>query len=272
VSDRTLAERQPAGQRGLALITGASGGIGEHLARRFAAGGFDLVLVARREDRLKDLGDELAQAHGVTVCAVAADLAEPDAARAVFERVEGMGLEVDALVNNAGFAVSGPFSEAPERAVLDLLEVNVTSLVQLTKLVLPGMLSRRRGRVLNVASVAACMPGPLLAAYYASKAFVLSFSEALAVEVAGSGVTVTALCPGSTATGFADAAGVQGAALFRSGAMDAATVARAGYDGAMAGRRVVIPGLMNRVRVLAARLAPRRVSAALALRLNRTPG
>ena len=266
-----MAEQQPAGRRGVALITGALGGIGEHLARRFAAGGFDLVLVARREDRLKSLGDELARAHGVTARAVAADLAEPDAARAVFERVEGMGLEVDALVNNAGFAVSGPFSEAPERAELDLLRVNILALVHLTKLVLPGMLARRRRRVLNVASVAAYMPGPLLAAYYASKAFVLSFSEALAVEVAGSGVTVTALCPGSTATGFAAAAGVQNSELFRS-AMDAATVAQAGYDGAMAGRRVVIPGLMNRLRILVARLAPRRVSTAIARRLNRTPG
>jgi len=174
-------------------------------------------------------------------------------------------------VNNAGFAVSGPFAEAPERAELDLLRVNILALVHLTKLVLPGMLARRRGRVLNVASIAAYMPGPLMAAYYASKAFVLSFSEALAVEVAGSGVTVTALCPGSTATGFADAAGVQNSELFRS-AMDAATVAQAGYDGAMAGRRVVIPGLMNRLRVLVARLAPRRVSTAIARRLNRTPG
>ena len=267
-----MAEQQPAGRRGVALITGASGGIGEHLARRFAAGGFDLVLVARREDRLKGLGDELARAHGVTARAVAADLAEPDAARGVFERVEGMGLEVDVLVNNAGFAVSGPFAEAPERAELDLLRVNILALVHLTKLVLPGMLARRRGRVLNVASIAAYMPGPLMAAYYASKAFVLSFSEALAVEVAGSGVTVTALCTGSTATGFADAAGVQGSALFRSGAMDAATVAQAGYDGAMAGRRVVIPGRMNRLRGLVARLAPRRVSTAIALRLNRTLG
>jgi short-subunit dehydrogenase len=267
-----MAGPQNTAARRTALVTGASGGIGEHLARRFAAAGFDLVLVARREERLKALADEFAGAHGVRSLIVAADLTDPAAPRAVVSRVDGEGLKPDALVNNAGFAVSGPFAQTPERAELDLIQVNVTALVYLTKLLLPGMLARRRGWVLNVASTAAFLPGPLMAAYYASKAFVLSFSEAVATEVEGSGVTVTTLCPGPTATGFADAAGVAGSSLFSTGAMDAETVARAGFEGLMAGRRVVIPGLKNRLIVASTRLAPRRMLAKIAQRLNRTPG
>jgi short-subunit dehydrogenase len=198
-----MAEQLVAARRPVSLITGASGDVGEHLARRFAAGGFDHVLVARREDRLQRLGDELTT-HAVAARTVAADLDQPDTARAVFERVEGLGLEVDALVNNAGFCVSGLFAEAPQGAQGNMLRANVVGLVQPTRLVLPGMLlARHRGRVLNVASLAAYMAGPLMAVYYASKASVLPFSEAQVVEVAGSGVTVTALCPAPTATGFA---------------------------------------------------------------------
>lgn len=267
-----MADKQPAGRQGTALVTGASGGIGEHLARRFASARFDVVLVARREDRLQALADELAKGQGIQATAVPADLADPDAPRSVYSRVEAMGLEVDVLVNNAGFAVNGPFAETPERAELDLLQVNIVALVHLTKLVLPGMLARRRGRVLNVASTAAFMPGPFMATYYASKAFVLSFSEAIANEVEGTGVTVTALCPGATETGFAQAAGAQNSELFRSGAMDVEAVAKAGFEAAMAGRRVVIPGVKNRIAVEAARFAPRRMLASITRRLNRAPG
>ena len=267
-----MAEQQPAGRQGTALVTGASGGIGEHLARRFASAGFDVVLVARREDRLQALADELAKGHGVRATAVPANLADPDAPRAVMSQVEATGLEVDVLVNNAGFAVNGPFAETPERAELDLLQVNIVALVHLTKLVLPGMLARRKGRVLNVASTAAFMPGPLMATYYASKAFVLSFSEAIANEVEGTGVTVTALCPGATETGFARAAGAQNSELFRSGAMDVETVAKAGFEAAMAGRRVVIPGVKNRIAIGAARFAPRGMLASITRRLNHAPG
>jgi short-subunit dehydrogenase len=258
--------------RRAALVTGASSGIGEKLARRFAGGGFDLILVARREDRLRALGDELARAHGVDAEALGADLAEPGAARRVVSRLTETGREVDALVNNAGFGARGPFAEVPERTDLDVVRVNVEALVHLTKLLLPGMLSRRRGWVLNVASTAAFVPGPFMATYYASKAFVLSFSEALAAEVEGSGVAVTALCPGLVETEFADVAGARETPLFRGGhnVLDADAVARAGYDGLMAGRRVVIPGLTNKVLVAGSRFTPRRVLAGLARRLNRT--
>jgi short-subunit dehydrogenase len=268
-----MADGSRGAKRRTALITGASSGIGDRLARRFAAGGFDLALVARREDRLRALADELARAHGVEAQAIAADLADPEAPRAVVARLSEAGREVDALVNNAGFARQGPFAEIPERVDLEMVRVNVEALVLLTKLLLPGMVARRRGWVLNVASTAAFVPGPLMATYYASKAFVLSFSEALASEVAESGVTVTALCPGPVATEFAGVAGAVETPLFRSGrVLSADAVANAGYDALMAGRRVVIPGLSNRILVGSTRFAPRRLLAAIARRLNSPPG
>lgn len=251
-------------------MTGASSGIGDRLARRFAGGGFDLILVARREDRLKALAEEIVRAHGVKAHALAADLATIGAAREVVERVKGMGLEVDALVNNAGFANQGRFAETPEQAELDLVQVNISALMHLTKLLLPGMIARRQGWILNVASTAAFLPGPLMANYYASKAYVLSFSEAIAEEVAGTGVVVTVVCPGPTATGFAEVAGVEGSALFQQRVMDADDVAKAGYDALMKGKRVVIPGLKNRLLVLSTRLGPRRLAAMIAARLNST--
>ena len=196
-------------------MTGASSGIGDRLARQFAAGGFDLILVARREDRLKALAEELSRGHGVSAHALAADLARPAAADEVVDRVKGLGLEVDALVNNAGFANNGPFAEIPEAADLDLIQVNVGSLVHLTKLLLPGMIARGRGWVLNVASTAAFVPGPLMATYFASKAFVLSFSEALGAEVAGTGVVVSALCPGPDGVGLRRRGRPENSPLFR---------------------------------------------------------
>jgi short-subunit dehydrogenase len=257
-------------RRPTALLTGASSGIGERLARRFARGGFDLLLVARREDRLRDLAGALAQAHGGDHLALAADLADPAAPRALFDRVGAAGRAVDALVNNAGFGVSGPVAEVAERAELDLIRVNVAALVHLTKLFLPAMIARRSGRILNVASIAAFAPGPFMASYYASKAFVVSFSEALAVELQGTGVTVTALCPGATATEFDKVAGTSNTPLFRGrGVMDADEVARVGFDGMMAGRGVVVPGASNRLLVFTSRFAPRRALARIARRLNR---
>jgi short-subunit dehydrogenase len=259
-------------ERRTVLVTGASSGIGDGLARRFAAGGFDLVLVARREDRLRALGDELVRSHGVMAEVIATDLAEPGAARRVVARVSEAGRGIDALVNNAGFGARGSFAEIPERTDLDLVRVNVEALMHLTKLLLPGMLARRRGWVLNVASTAAFVPGPFMATYFASKAFVLSFSEALATEVEGSGVVVSALCPGPVETEFPDVAGTRATPLFRGGrnVLDADAVARAGYDGLMAGRRVVVPGLTNKALVAGSRFAPRRLLAALARRLNST--
>jgi uncharacterized protein len=240
-----------------ALVTGASGGIGEELARLFAADGHDLVLVARSGDKLARLAVELEARHGVSARVAAADLARPDSPRELFEGLRGAGVSVDALVNNAGFGSYGLFAETDLKSELDMLQVNVVALTHLTKLFLPAMLARGRGYVMNVASTAAFQPGPLMAVYYASKAYVLSFSEALSNECEGTGVRVSALCPGPTETGFVAAAGMGDSKLFDRAVMDARTVAEAGYRGLLAGRAVVIPGFRNNLLARTVGLMPR---------------
>ena len=254
-----------------ALITGASSGIGLELARLFARDRYDLVLVARRLDRLDRLGAELAQGHRIRSRSVGADLASPDAPEAVVETLRQAGVRVDVLVNSAGYGQYGPFASADGRTALDLLQVNVVALTHLTKLLLPEMVARGSGRILNVASTAGFQPSPFLAVYAASKAFVLSFSEALAEELAGTGVTVTALCPGPTVTEFQARAGMEGVRLFRGPLMmDAASVARQGYDGLMRGHRLVVPGLGNKLLMESVRFAPRRLVTKIA-RLIQAP-
>jgi len=194
------------------------------------------------------------------------DLADPAAPPEIFAQVRDS--TIDILINNAGFGVRGLFAETEWAAETHLLQVNVTALAHLTKLFLPGMLRRRAGRILNVASTAAFVPGPLMAMYYASKAFVLSFSEALSNEVKGSGVTVTVLCPGPTHTGFADAAGITDSNLFHGPVMEAAAVAREGYAAMMAGKTKVIAGARNRWLMRGAHLAPRSLAAAMTRKLN----
>ena len=251
-------------RRPLAVVTGASGGIGAELARGFAAAGHDLVLTARRRPELEALAADL---PGVTCHVLPLDLADP---LAVGELVAGLaagGLTPDVLVLNAGFGLHGPFADADDHRLLDLLQVNVVALTQLVRAVLPGMLLRKRGRVLTVASTAAFQPGPLMAAYYASKAFVLSLSEAVAHECRGTGVTVTCLCPGPTATGFAAAAG-GGKLADGPGAMTARAVAAAGVRGCLRGKRVVIPGVQNRVGAFFGRHLPRRLVLPLVRRVQ----
>jgi len=245
---------------GTALITGASSGIGLELARLFARDGYDLVLVARRREKLEALGKDLTQRHGISCRAIAADLADPTAPAALVRQVEAASVQVDVLVNNAGFGELGLFAETDLETARGMIEVNVTALTALTKLLLPGMLARRRGRVLNVASTAGFAPGPLMAVYYATKAYVISFSEALAEELRGSGVSVTVLCPGPTITEFQSVAHMESTRLFRMpGVMDAVSVARAGYAGLMRGKRMVVPGLLNQVLPLVIRFSPRAV-------------
>src|SRR6185436_6905763 len=186
--------------RDLALVTGASSGIGADLARELAQGGHDLVLVARGEDKLKALAAELEKAHSIRARVISADLAQPDAAVQLVKQLGGT--PIDVLINNAGYALYGRFAETDAADELRMIQVNIVALTQLAKLLLPGMLARKKGRILNVASTAAFQPGPLMAVYYATKAYVLSFSEALANELQGTGVGVTALCPGPTRTGF----------------------------------------------------------------------
>jgi short-subunit dehydrogenase len=247
-------------RRRTALITGASSGIGEQLTRRFAGNGFDLVLVARTEHKLHELGRSLVDAHGIQSTVIAADLSDPVSPARVVAQLEDDGIHVDALVNSAGVATYGRFVDLDLEGELRMLQVNVVALTHLTRLLLPGMVSRRSGRILNVASTAAFMPGPLMAVYYASKAYVLSFSEALTDELRGSGVSVTALCPGPTRTGFQARAHMEDSRLVHDRQlMDAAAVARAGYAGLIAGDTVVIPGMRNRVQAFLPRLLPRAI-------------
>lgn len=252
--------------RGAALITGASAGLGAELANLCAAGGYDVVLVARGAARLAELADSLARTYGVAARPVAADLADPAAPAEIFAQVGGAPLDI--LINNAGFGVRGAYAETDWGTEARLLQVNVVALAHLTKLFLPGMLRRRAGRILNVASTAAYVPGPFMAMYYASKAFVLSFSEALANEVRGTGVSVTALCPGPTRTEFAQAAGIADSRLFHGPTMGAAEVAREGYWAMMAGKPSVIAGARNRWMMRGARLVPRDWLAGITRQLN----
>ncbi len=250
------------------LITGASSGIGLELARRFAADRSDLVLVARSAGKLESLASELRAAHGISARVEPADLADPDAPARLHAALERDGVAVDVVVNNAGFGAIGPVASLETRRLLDMVAVNVAALTHLTRLFLPAMRARGRGGFLNIASTAAFQPGPNMAVYYATKAYVLSFSEALAEEVRGTGLTVTCLCPGPTNTGFVEAAGMEGVRLFRFGAMEAGPVARAGHRAFRSGRTVVIPGFANRIPPFLERFAPRAWTRKTAKRLN----
>lgn len=255
--------------RPVALITGASGGIGLELARLCAKGGHDLILVARTRDKLDEIAKYLSGMYQVRAEVIVADLVDPEAAAAIFSEVEKLGLGVDVLINNAGFGQWGLFGRAELQRQLDMVQVNITSLMVLTRLFLPRMVTQRKGRIMNVASVAGFMPGPLMAVYYASKAFVLHFSEAISNELQGTGITVTALCPGPTRTGFAVEAGFAESNLFSSpGVMDAAPVALAGYRGMMRGRAVVVPGIVNQLLLLSLRTGPRWLVRRIARRLQ----
>jgi len=257
------------GPRRTALITGASAGIGLSFARVFAEHGFNLVLTARREDRLQAIAAGLAQQYGVGVRTIAADLADPDAPKRMTDELTEAGIAVDVLVNNAGFGLYGPFTDTAWDTELQMLRVNIVALTALTKLLLPGMVARRYGRILNVGSTAAFQPGPLMAVYYATKAYVLSFSEALANELAGSGVTVTALCPGPTASEFQSAAQLEKSRLVGFLRMQTSDeVARAGYEALMKGKPVVVPGLTNWLGSQSPRFFPRRWVTAIVRRMQ----
>jgi hypothetical protein len=239
------------------LITGASSGIGLELAKCFAAGRSRLVLVARNTPALETLAGELRRDFKIEAIVLTADLSLPETPGKIYSELKGRGIGVDVLVNNAGFGAHGLFSELPLQRQLEMIQVNVTALVELTGLFLPGMVERRLGGVLNVASVAGFVPGPGMAVYYATKAFVLSFTEALAGELAGTGVKVMALCPGPTETNFGKVARVNGARLVRVASMTAKEVALEGYNTFRCGRTVDVSGWRNRLMVLLVRLMPR---------------
>jgi hypothetical protein len=249
---------RPAPER-VALITGASDGIGRELAKCFAGHKSHLVLAARGEEKLKRLAGEISSAHGVHVSWIAVDLSDPDGARKLHEKVRELGFAVEFLVNNAGVGTFGLFAEADLERELRMMQLNMMSLTALTKLFLPEMLKRRQGRILNVASTAAFQPGPLMAVYYASKAYVLSFSEALANELKGTGVSASVLCPGPTRSGFQQSAGMDSSKLFRRGVMSASDVAEVAYRGLMKGRTTIIPGWRNKMLAFSVRLGPRKL-------------
>ena len=239
------------------LITGASSGIGLELARCFAAEGCRLVLLARKRSALQALADELRTVHKTQSEILPADLAEPRAPARIFEQLQSTGTKLDVLVNNAGFGAQGLFAELPLDRQLAILQVNIAALTCLTRLFLPGMLERRQGGVLNVASTAGFQPGPGMAVYYATKAYVLSFSEALSEELAGTGVTISALCPGPTDTNFAAAANARFSHRFKKSAMSAKSVAEIGHRAFRSGQAVAIAGLRNQLLAFSVRLAPR---------------
>ncbi|MBN1580062.1 MAG: SDR family oxidoreductase [Anaerolineae bacterium] len=240
-----------------ALVTGASGGIGRELSKLFAADGYDVVLIARSESRLQTFATDLSKAYGVKAVTLSYDLGDPAAADAIWSDMKQQEITVDVLVNNAGFGLLGDFAETDWQEEQSMLNLNVVTLTVLTKRFLPGMVSRGWGRVLNVGSTASFQPVPSMAIYGATKAYVLSFSEALAQEVKGTGVSVTALCPGVTRTGFQARARVGGSRLVGMGIMSAERVARVGYRALMRGRAVIVPGLLNQVMAFSVRLMPR---------------
>jgi uncharacterized protein len=260
-----------------ALITGASFGIGLEFARIFAREGYNLVLAARSADKLRQLASELEKSHGTRSLILAVDLTEPGAPAYVLDQTTRADIQVDVLVNNAGFGQYGLFAENDLEECLRQIQLNVATLTHLTRLYLPAMIERAKvettterksggilGGILNVASTAAFQPGPLMAVYFATKAYVLHFSEALANELDGSGVTVTALCPGATATEFHKRANATGMNLLKFGSMDARTVAEDGYRALMAGRPVVISGFKNWLLAHSVRFSPRRMVTAIA--------
>jgi uncharacterized protein len=240
-----------------ALITGASSGIGRELSFIFAANGTNLALVARSEDKLEDLAQQIRDRHHVQVHVFPKDLAAPGAAASLAADLEAAAVPIDILVNNAGFGALGPFAEIDAARQSQMIHLNVLALTELTRLLLPAMRKRGRGGILNVASTAAFQPGPFMAVYYATKAYVLSFTQALAEELRGEPVTATCLCPGPTSTGFASEADAEHSPLFEKFAMEAPEVARRGYEGFRAGKILVIVGLLNKLTAFSTRLAPR---------------
>ena len=251
-----------------ALITGASGGIGYELAKLFAQGHCNLVLVARSGDKLAQVADELQRQFGIAVKTIALDLSQALAPHFLFDQLRRERISIDILINNAGYGRFGEFADLSLEGSLGQIQLNVLALTALTRLFVGPMLERRSGKIMNVASTAGFQPGPLMAVYYATKAYVISFSEALANELKDKGVTVTCLCPGATDTGFQGRAGTEQTVLFKKmRPMDAGTVARDGHRGLMAGKTLVISGLRNRLLAESIRLAPRKLVTAISRKI-----
>jgi short-subunit dehydrogenase len=249
----------PTTQKRTCLITGASAGIGYELAKIFARNGFDLILVSRDSAALGAVADELHKEFGISATPLAANLAFPYSPREIASEVKRRSIRIDVLVNNAGFGVFGPFAETNLQEELDMIQVHIAALTELTKHFLKEMVSRHDGKILQVASTAAFQPGPRMAIYYATKAYILSFAEAVSNELRGSGVTMSVLCPGPTTTGFQKKAGMGDSIVATTGKMSAQRVAEAGYAGLMRGKAVIIPGILNKSLTVGVRLLPRAI-------------
>jgi uncharacterized protein len=240
-----------------ALVTGASGGIGLELARLFAKDEYNLILTARSKNRLEDLVEVFKLEYKIRVESIPKDLAKPGSAQELFEEIQSRETSIDILVNNAGFGTLTSFADSDPENTLEMIQLNIISLTQLTRLYLPSMIQRNSGKIMNVASTAAYLPGPYMAVYYATKAYVLSLSEAINEELHGTGVNVTAFCPGPTISGFMARAGMERTRFAqRMAFMDSKTVAEIGYKGLLENKRVIIPGTINKLGALASRLLP----------------
>ena len=254
-----------------ALITGASGGIGYELTKLFAKNSYHLVLVARNEQRLKEIAEDLRKEYGISVRVIVKDLAHAGAPKEIFDTLQRESIHVDVLVNNAGYTVFGEFSKTSLTDELQMIQVNIVALTHLTKLFLPEMLKKKSGKILNLGSTASFQPGPLMAIYYASKSYVLFFSEALSEELRNTGITVTALCPGPTETGFQKRGKMESSRLVAGKKiMDAQSVAEIGYQALMKGKAVVIPGLKNKILAQSIRFSPRSLTPRLVKHLQKS--
>ncbi len=261
-----------ADERQTVLITGASGGIGREFARIFAAQGDHLVLVARRERELATLADQLRDEFQVEAETIAIDLSEAEAPKQLHAELQRRAIAVDTLINNAGFATRGHFCTCEVQTQIQLIQLNVTTPTHLTRLLLPEMIQRGRGKILNIASIASYLPGPMMATYFASKSFLLSFSCAIADELKDTGVTVTVLIAGPTSTGFAARAGLEETRAYRGRQMNLRSVAQYGYDALMRGARVAVAGWENKMRMLPLRWVPRRILTYFARKFHELPG
>lgn len=250
------------------LITGATTGIGYQLSRLFAMNGYDLVIVARNQSELERLSKQWEKEFETNIYPIAKDLARPTAVTEITNDLKEQQIHIDILINNAGFGLFGSFIETPIQKELDMIQVNITALTELTKALVPGMVQRKKGKILNVASVAAFQSGPLMAVYFATKAYVLSFSEALTNELSEHGILVSVLCPGPTATEFEKRANLEQTKLFHRNVMQAEEVARTAYRQFMTGKTMIVPGATNWILVRSTRFLPRKMVTGFVRRLS----
>ncbi len=252
-----------------ALITGASSGIGKALAENFAKDGYNLVLAARGIAKMQALADDLQKRYKISATVIGADLETNDGPAKLHADIKARNITIHALVNNAGYGTFGEFKDSALAPELAMMQLNMNTVVALTKMFMPDLIATK-GKILNTASTAAFQPGPYMAVYYATKAFVLSFSEAIAAELAGTGVTVTALCPGPTASGFQDKADMHASALVKGKKLPASEeVAAAGYRAMQRGQRVFVPGFMNWVMAQSVRFTPRNIVTAMVKQMSK---